>query len=82
MNWFQKSINITSSKRGFEIITDQILEQVPEIKKIKIGMLHLFIKHTSASISINENCDPTVRKDLENYFNLVPFIVMRCISLL
>ena len=71
MNWFQKSINITSTKRGFEIITDQILTQVPEIKKIKIGTIHLFIKHTSASISINENCDPTVRKDLENYFNRI-----------
>ena len=71
MDWFQKSINIKSPKRGFIIITDEILKQIPEIKEISIGMLNLFIKHTSASISINENCDPTVRKDLENYFNRI-----------
>ena len=59
--------------RGFHIITDQVTDQIPEIKTIKIGILHLFIKHTSASLTINENADKTVRNDFEEHFNqMVP----------
>lgn len=59
--------------RGYHLITRQILEEVPEIKEISIGMLQVFIKHTSASLTINENADPTVRSDFESYMNeLVP----------
>ena len=71
--WMQKNINIESSSRGFHIITEQVIDQIPEIKSINIGILHLFIKHTSASLTINENADKTVRNDFEKHFNeLVP----------
>ena len=71
--WMQKNINIKSISRGFHIITDQVIDQIPEIKSINIGILHLFIKHTSASLTINENTDETVRNDFEEHFNeMVP----------
>ena len=71
--WIQKNIEIGSKPRGFHIITDQVINQTPEIKKIKIGIFHLFIKHTSASLTINENSDNTVTTDFETFFNkLVP----------
>jgi len=71
--WYQKEIKIDSKKRGFHVVTDQVINQIPEIKNINIGLLHLFIKHTSASLTINENADHTVRSDFENHFNyLVP----------
>lgn len=71
--WLQKNINIESRSRGFHIITEQVIDQIPEIKSINIGILHLFIKHTSASLTINENADKTVRNDFEKHFNeLVP----------
>ena len=71
--WMQKNINIKSISRGFHIITDQVIDQIPEIKSINIGILHLFIKHTSASLTINENADKTVRNDFEKHFNeMVP----------
>ena len=69
----QNNISIKSISRGFHIITDQVTDQIPEIKTIKIGILHLFIKHTSASLTINENADKTVRNDFEKHFNeMVP----------
>ena len=71
--WMQKNISIKSISRGFHIITDQVTDQIPEMKTIKIGVLHLFIKHTSASLTINENADKTVRNDFEEHFNeMVP----------
>ena len=71
--WMQKDINIKSISRGFHIITDQVIDKIPEIKTINIGILHLFIKHTSASLTINENADETVRNDFEEHFNeMVP----------
>ena len=69
MDWFQKKIIISQSQRGFLLITDDIIKQVPEISEFKIGNLYLFLKHTSASLTINENADPTVREDLEQHFN-------------
>ena len=66
--WLQKNIQIRKA-RGFHLITDQIIQQLPEIKELKLGLLNVFIKHTSASLSINENADPSVRKDFESYFN-------------
>ena len=59
--WIQKTITLSPKSRGFHIITQDVLEQVPEIEKIKTGILHLFIKHTSASLNINEDSDTTVR---------------------
>ena len=55
--------------RGFHIITDEILQQLPELENINIGMINIFIKHTSASLTINENSDPTVCEDFESHFN-------------
>ena len=69
----QYSITLSPRSRGFHIITPDVLDQLPEIEKIKTGILHLFIKHTSASLTINEDADPTVRLDFESHFNkLVP----------
>ena len=71
--WIQKEILLSAKSRGFHLVTDEILENIPEIKTIKKGILHIFIKHTSASLTINENADPSVRRDFESHFNyLVP----------
>ncbi len=70
MKIIQKEISISSKPRGFHLITNEILNRVPEIKDIKKGIAHIFIKHTSASLTINENADPTVRSDMEKYFNI------------
>jgi len=67
--WLQKEFKLKSKPRGFHLITDEILSNIPELPDIKMGIMHLFLKHTSASITINENADPTVRHDFENYFN-------------
>lgn len=65
----QKEIIINSKPRGFNLITNKVLDALPEMNNFSAGVLHLFIKHTSASLSISENADPTVRIDLETYFN-------------
>lgn len=71
--WKQKKVLLNQKKRGFHLITDEILNQLPELKEISVGILHLFIQHTSASLAINENADPSVRRDFESHFNrLVP----------
>ncbi len=67
--WLQKSITISAKKRGFHLITDEIEQQMPQISSISVGLLHIFIQHTSASLTINENADPTVRMDMESHFN-------------
>ena len=73
MSWEQKEIILQSNERGFCLVTDQVLNQLPQLSNYNVGILHLFIKHTSASLAINENADPTVRIDLESHFNvLVP----------
>jgi secondary thiamine-phosphate synthase enzyme len=64
----QYEITLKEKKRGFHLITDEVISRV-NISDIEIGMLHLFLKHTSASLSINENADPTVRQDIEHLFN-------------
>lgn len=69
--WFQREIKIKRKARGFYIITDEILKNIPEIGEIKIGMMNLFIQHTSASIAINENVSSDVRRDFERYFNKI-----------
>ena len=67
--WIQKEIQIQAKPRGFHLITSEILKQLPELRDFKTGMLNIFIKHTSASLTINENADPTVRDDFESHFN-------------
>ena len=69
--WIQKTIALSPNSRGFHIITNDVLENIPELKDLKTGILHLFIKHTSASLTINENADPTVRTDFESHFNML-----------
>lgn len=65
----QKEITLKAKPRGFHLITNEILAQIPEMKEIKAGLAHIFIQHTSASLTINENADPSVRSDMETYFN-------------
>lgn len=73
MKYFQKEIKLQSYPRGFHLITREIQNAFPEINTIDIGQLHVFIKHTSASLTINENADPTVRIDFESHINkMVP----------
>lgn len=69
MVWFQKEIRLTAKPRGFHLITQEILQQLPEISAFKIGIAHLFLMHTSAALTINENADPDVRQDMESHFN-------------
>ena len=71
MKFFQKEIKLKPYKRGFHLITDIVLENIPEITQISIGQLQVFIKHTSASLTINENADYTVRGDFESHFNVM-----------
>ncbi len=73
MKVFQKDIKLKPYPRGFHLITDTIISAIPEIRQIQKGMLQVFIQHTSAGLSINENADPTVRKDFETFISdLIP----------
>ena len=73
MEFYQTEIRLKPRSRGFHLITDEIVDQFPEIKEFDVGFLQIFIKHTSAGLSINENADPTVREDFESHFNeMVP----------
>jgi secondary thiamine-phosphate synthase enzyme len=73
MKCIQKELSIKAKVRGFHLITSEILDQLDEIKDIKAGIAQIFIKHTSASLTLNENADPTVRSDMEKHFNkMVP----------
>ncbi len=67
--FIQKEITLKPKPRGFHLITNEILLHLPELKNIKTGIAHVFIQHTSASLTINENADPSVRADMETYFN-------------
>ena len=73
MQFYQKEFRLKAYPRGFHLITEEILHTIAEIKNIQVGQLHVFIKHTSASLTINENADPTVRLDFESHINkMVP----------
>lgn len=68
--WIQKELRLTPLRRGFHLITEEIERMLgSELHRFNVGMLHVFIKHTSASLTINENADPTVRADFESFFN-------------
>ena len=69
MSWYQKEIILKLRGRGFHLVTEEIIGEIPEIQKIKTGLMHIHIKHTSASLTLNENYDPDVRRDMERYFN-------------
>ena len=71
--WTQKTIQLKARARGFHLITREIEQALPELADVSVGLLHVFIQHTSASLTINENADPTVRVDFEEVFSrLVP----------
>lgn len=69
MKIFQQRLQLKEKRRGFHLITDEVLQAMPQLREIKMGMCQVFIQHTSASLTINENADPTVRKDFETFFN-------------
>lgn len=71
MDWFQKVFSLKARPRGFHIVTREVVEQLPELRQIEVGLLHLFIQHTSASLTINENVSPDVRSDLESHLNVI-----------
>ena len=67
--WAQYEFNLAPKPRGFHLITDEVVNRLPQLGLIEIGLLHLFILHTSASLTINENADPDVRVDMETYLD-------------
>ena len=67
--WIQREINLAPKCRGFHLVTNDVVQELPEVRQVKIGLLHIFMQHTSASLAINENADPDVRVDMESYFN-------------
>jgi len=69
MKMYQASIQLRARARGFHLITSEVLQAIPQLREVKTGMCQVFIQHTSASLTINENADPTVRIDFETYFN-------------
>src|SRR4051812_21264944 len=69
MIWIHRAIQLAAQRRGFHLITDDVLAALPELAQIDVGLLHVFIQHTSASLAINENADPDVPADLESSFN-------------
>ena len=71
MPWLQQQLTLPAFRRGFHLITRQVIEVLPELASIRVGLLHVFIQHTSASVSINENADPDVPRDLESSFNAI-----------
>lgn len=73
MTWTQKEITLSPKKRGFHLITSEVLAHLPELADYSVGLAHIFIQHSSASLTLNENADPTVRQDFESHFNkMVP----------
>ncbi|NCD70855.1 secondary thiamine-phosphate synthase enzyme YjbQ [Mucilaginibacter agri] len=69
MNIYQKAIQLRARQRGFHLITDEVEQALPQLREIKVGICQVFIQHTSASLTINENADPTVRQDFEMFFS-------------
>lgn len=71
MVWLQRQIQLPPHARGFHLITPQVVQALPELGGISVGILHVFIQHTSASLTLNENADPDVRVDLETSFSAI-----------
>ncbi len=67
--WAQSAIRLDPRPRGFHLITREVLAAVPAISQVRVGLLHLFLRHTSASLTLNENASPDVRRDLSAYFD-------------
>lgn len=71
MAWTQKTFRLRARSRGFHIVTDEVLGNVPELRDLNVGMFNLFIHHTSASLTLNENASPDVRADFERHFDVL-----------
>lgn len=69
--WIQKEFGLAPKQRGFHLVTREVLGELPELEQLAVGLLHLFIQHTSASLTVNENADPDVRVDMETFFNSI-----------
>ncbi|MHB1834085.1 MAG: secondary thiamine-phosphate synthase enzyme YjbQ [Solirubrobacteraceae bacterium] len=69
MTWVQREIVLAPRPRGFHLITRELLEELPELRRLQVGLLHLLIRHTSASLALNENASPDVRRDFETWFD-------------
>jgi secondary thiamine-phosphate synthase enzyme len=67
--WLQRELTLDPLPRGFHLITRHVLSALPELREVQVGLLHLLIRHTSASLTLNENASPEVRRDLEAWFN-------------
>jgi secondary thiamine-phosphate synthase enzyme len=66
--WLQRDVELRARPRGFHLVTGEVLEAVPEIRELRVGLVHVFIRHTSASLTLNENASPDVRRDFEEWF--------------
>ncbi len=75
-----KTLTLSAKSRGFHLVTDEILNQLADMPRVNIGLLHLLLQHTSASLTLNENCDPTVRHDMER-FSSAPFPITEIMSM-
>ena len=69
MPWFQREITLKARPRGVHLVTSEITDALPELREIEVGLAHLFIRHTSASLTLNENASPDVRRDFETWLN-------------
>jgi secondary thiamine-phosphate synthase enzyme len=67
--WVQREVELRPRERGFHLVTSEVLEAVPEIEQLRVGLVHVFIRHTSASLTLNENASPDVRRDFEEWFS-------------
>ena len=67
--WIQREVTLRPRPRGFHLVTDEVVSGVPELRDVRVGLAHLFIRHTSASLTLNENASPDVRRDFETYFS-------------
>lgn len=71
MHWIQRKLTLRAHRRGFHLVTSDVLSAIPEVSQFQLGMLHVFLQHTSASLTLNENADPDVRVDLEMSFSKI-----------
>jgi secondary thiamine-phosphate synthase enzyme len=67
--WLQRTIQLPAKPRGFHLVTGEVLEALPELRQVPVGLVHLLIQHTSASLALNENAAPEVRRDFESWFD-------------
>ncbi|HEX4149049.1 MAG TPA: secondary thiamine-phosphate synthase enzyme YjbQ, partial [Pirellulales bacterium] len=71
MRWIQRALHLTPRRRGFHLITGDVIDALPDLGQCRTGLLHVFVQHTSASLAINENADPDVPRDLESSLSAI-----------